>query len=64
MIKKPGATGRTRHYERWLLFSREQHLDRVSCPTWISTDEQMADLFTKPLDKTKFLKFRKAMLGY
>ena len=64
MIKKPGATARTRHYERWLLYTREQYLDNVSRPEWIETDEMVGDIFTKPLDKTKFLKFRKAMLGY
>ena len=64
MIKKPGATARTRHYERWLLYAREQHLDNVSSPVWIDTDKMIGDIFTKPLDKTKFLRFRKAMLGY
>jgi len=30
----------------------------------IETDKMVGDIFTKPLDKTKFLRFRKAMLGY
>ena len=64
MIKKPGATARTRHYERWLLYAREQHLDNISSPVWIDTNMMIGDIFTKPLDKTKFLHFRKAMLGY
>ena len=62
-IKKPGATARTRHYERWVLYGREQFLKRISYPTWVATKHQVADIFTKALDKTSFLKFRDALLN-
>ena len=62
-IKNAGSTQRNRHYERWL---REQYLDLISTPLWISTDPDImvADIFTKPLDKTAFLKFRAVLLNY
>ena len=41
-IKNPGVTARTRHYERWLLYAREQFLNRISVPHWISTSQMAA----------------------
>ena len=32
-------------------------------PTWINTHMQVGDIFTKPLDKTTFLKFRSILLN-
>ena len=48
----------------WLQYGREQYLDKVSAPLWISTDVMIADIFTKPFDKTAFLKFRAVLLNY
>ena len=62
-IRNAGATSRTRHYERWVTYAREQYLDLVSKPVWIETFNQVADIFTKALDKTTFLKFRGALLN-
>jgi len=62
-IKNPGATARTRHYERWVLYGREQYLKRISFPRHVYTKKQIADIFTKALDKTSFLKFRDALLN-
>ena len=62
-IKNVGATARTRHYENWLTYGREQFLSRISHPEWIGTLEQVADIFTKALDKTTSLKFRAALLN-
>ena len=42
---------------------REQFLTKFSLPKWISTIHQVADIFTKALDKTTFLKFRAAILN-
>ena len=58
-----GATARTRHYENWLAYGRDQYLNRVSEPNWIRTELQVADIFTKALDKTTFLKFRAMLLN-
>ena len=31
-IKSPGATARTRHYEKFLMYAREQYLNKISHP--------------------------------
>ena len=62
-IKNAGSTQRNRHYERWLQYGRQQYLNLISAPFWISTDIMIADVFTKPLDKTAFLKFRAGLLN-
>jgi hypothetical protein len=63
-IKNAGSTARNRHYERWLQYGREQYLNLISSPLWINTSIMVADIFTKPLDKTAFLKFRAILLNY
>ena len=35
----------------------------MSTPIWIETVHQIADIFTKALDKTTFLKFRAALMN-
>ena len=45
------------------MYGREQWLDKVSKPEWIATTYNVADIFTKPLDKTTFLKFRAGLLN-
>ena len=62
-VKNVGATARTRHYENWLMYGREQYLNQISTPSWIETVNQVADIFTKALDKTTFLKFRAVLLN-
>ena len=62
-IKNAGSTQRNRHYERWLQYGRHQYLNLISAPLWIGTDLMIADVFTKPLDKALFLKFRAALLN-
>ena len=47
----------------WRDQAREQYLNRISEPKWIGTLEQVADIFTKALDKTSFLKFRALLLN-
>ena len=62
-ITNIGATARTRHYEKWLMYGREQYIHKVSSPTWVTTEHQVADIFTKALDKTTFLKFRALLMN-
>jgi transposase InsO family protein len=62
-LTQPGATARTRHYEKFILFGREQCANGVSKPVWLSTTDLSADLFTKALDKTSFLRHRASLLG-
>ena len=42
---------------------REQYINNFSVPVWVPTKHQVADIFTKALDKTTFLKFRAALLN-
>ena len=62
-ILRPGATARTRHYEKFLLFGREQCANSVSKPVWLAGTDLVADVFTKALDKTTFLGYRAVLLG-
>ena len=52
------ATKRTVHFDRWLHYARETVLNNKGEIFLVSTDDMMADVFTKPVDKTKFLKCR------
>ena len=38
-------------------------LEKFCLPDWVSTKLMVADIFTKALDKTTFLKFRAALLN-
>ena len=58
VIRYPGATKRTVHFDRWLHFARSLCLKNKVTMTLIGTEEMMGDMFTKALDKTKFLKCR------
>ena len=62
VIKCPGATKRTLHFDRWLHFARELVLRNKAEVFLTPTDNMMADGFTKPVDKTKFLKCRDYMM--
>ena len=63
VIKFPGATKRTVHFGRWLHFARELCLRNKVEMFLVGTDDMMADMFTKALDKTKFLKCRNYLLS-
>ena len=58
VIKCPGATKRTVHFDRWLHFAREMVLMNKAEVFFAPTDMMMADGLTKAVDKTKFLKCR------
>ena len=58
VIKCPGATKRTVHFNRWLHYARDTVLQGKAEVLLVSTDDMMADGFTKPVDKTKFIKCR------
>ena len=58
VIRYPGATKRTVHFSRWLHFARSLCLRNRIEMYLVGTDDMMGDIFTKALDKTKFLKCR------
>jgi hypothetical protein len=53
---------RTKHIDVSYHFTREMVKEKVVVLKWISTDDQPADMLTKPLPKSVFKKFYK-MLG-
>ena len=62
-IKCPWATKRTAHFDRWLHFARDLRLRNAIEIFLTGTDNMMADFFTKPVDKTTFLRCRKYVLN-
>jgi hypothetical protein len=45
------------HYIRSVIGTKEIH------PQWVSTDQQLADIFTKPLQRPKFIELRSRNMG-
>jgi hypothetical protein len=62
-IRNPGSASRTRHYEKFLMYGREQFLNKLSVPTWISNKDQCADILTKCEEKSPYLRFRAKLLN-
>ena len=58
LIKPVFLNTLTVHFDRWLHFARSLCLKNKVTMTLIGTEEMMGDMFTKALDKTKFLKCR------
>ena len=59
----PGTTARTKHYETWMQYVRELHLKLLIAVNWVPTKEQIADVFTKAMDKTTFLYLRSQLMS-
>jgi hypothetical protein len=59
VVRCPGATKRTAHFDRWLHFARELVLRGTVEVFLTGTFNMPADMYTKPLDKTGFLRCRK-----
>ena len=57
-VRNPGATARTRHYERWLFYLRELYMEKVVSIHLVSTVHMYADALTKALEKLMFTKCR------
>ena len=57
------SNSRVRHYERRHLKVRELVERGIVAVSSISTDDNIADIFTKPLGARKFAKFRKQLLN-
>eukprot|EP00965_Chrysotila_dentata_P049000 1625357-Pleurochrysis_carterae.AAC.4 len=57
-----GASKKIEHYKRWEYFLRECQLDGAIKAHFIRTCNQVADCFTKVLDKTTFLKLRQHLI--
>ena len=57
-----GVSARTKHFERVLHFVRESVADLRVRLVFVRTVNQLADLFTKPLGKSDYIRLRNAFL--
>jgi len=58
IVKHPGATKHTTHFERRLHFARDHAMRGAANVHLTVTANMMADIFTKATDKTTFLRCR------
>ena len=61
-IRNPGTTQRTRHFESWQMYCRELKLRLLIEIFWVPTADMIADIFTKCVDKTTFLRLRSKLV--
>ena len=62
-VNKDGASQRTRYFERATVLIKYAIMRNLVATTLISTEHMVADIFTKPLDDTKFNKFCHALVN-
>ena len=58
LIRKDGTTSRSRYFERTTMLVKYAVLRLMIAVHLISTNDMMADIFTKAVDKDTFLRFR------
>ena len=63
IVRNPGTTKRSIHYERWLYFARDAYLHNKAKFFLTGTDTMMADSMTKVVDRTKFFVCRNYMMN-
>lgn len=61
LIKNPEFHNRTKHIDVRYHFIREKFEEQIFELYYVNTDEQTADILTKPLARDKFVLFRKQM---
>lgn len=61
LIKNPVQHKRTKHIEVKYHYVREKHKDKIFVVKGISTENQLADIFTKALPKARFENLRSKM---
>jgi hypothetical protein len=49
-----GVSGRSKHIDVQFMFIRERHHRKEVKAKWVTTEEQVADVFTKAMCKTRF----------
>jgi len=58
-----GASSRTRYYERAVLLFKRAVLILIMSPSIVTTDNMVADIFTKATDKSTFVRMRNNMMN-
>ena len=62
IIANPINHKKNKHIQYRYFHIRELQSRKIIKPSWISTKEMIADIFTKPLPAADFLKFRKYLV--
>ena len=57
-----GVSARTKHFERVMHFLREKVADLYIKLVYVRTENQLGDIFTKPLGAKDFIRLRNAFL--
>ena len=63
LVTNEGATYRTRYYERATLLIKHAVLMLLLHPLLVATQYMLADMFTKALEKSTFVRFRNVMMN-
>jgi hypothetical protein len=63
LVTNEGATYRTRYYERATLLIKRAVLMLLLHPLLVATNYMVADMFTKALEKSTFVRFRNVMMN-
>ena len=58
-----GATGKSKHFERWVSYARDLYQRFIIDVIHIPTEKMPADIFTKALPYEPFSTFRSFLLG-
>ena len=58
-----GVSGRTKHFDRAIHYLRDLTQLRRVLPTFVTTHNQRADGYTKPLDKSAFTKWASCVIS-
>ena len=61
LSKSPVQHSKSKHIKIWYHFIQDLVEDKVVCLEFIHTDNQKADIFTKPLDGPQFESLRKTI---
>ena len=64
IVENMGVTGRNKHFEDSLHYIRHLYDHRVIKPIFVTTRNQRADGFTKPLEKSTFTSWRTSLLHF
>ena len=64
IVKSLGASGKSKHFERWVTYVRDLYQRFIITVKHLGTDKMPADIFTKALPRESFALFRSILLGY
>ena len=64
LVTQEGATPRTRYFERATLLIKRAVLMLPLAPFLIGTNDMIADIFTKALEKGSLVKFRNLVMNH